>query len=263
MPIFNVIQETYPDGHHRWKFFTYAQSYGPTSSLPLVEEGNSVHQPGWTISRKEIENAKRAKQTVYELARSNRDRWDWFVTLTFDPLYVCRQDYRQCYRYVSDFCARLTRLGCCWLFVPEHHKDGCSFHFHGLVGGEMELVFAGYHGHRGFERPTYNVLWFPGYTSVQPIEDRDRVTTYITKYITKDLVHLVPKGCHRYLHSRDLLKPTVEYLTMTEEEFCSLVNYGEFFDRDHFEEGLSNARFVKKVPLYFRLNQDAMYIVED
>lgn len=265
MAVFNVIEYTFPDGSHRWKFFTCAQQcdYSVDSTPCDDDDVESSNPPGWTIKRKEIENARRAKNTVYDLARSNAHRWTYFVTLTFDPLYVRRDDYRSCYREVRILCQRLTAAGCCWLFVPEHHKDGHSYHFHGLVGGEMELDYAGLHGLDGRKRPTYNIPYFPGFTSVQPVEDAARVSTYITKYITKDLVHLVPKGCHRYLRSRDLLRPEIVYRSMTPSEFTAMFNYGEYFDQEHFEDGLAAARYVKKVPMYYRLNQEHMYIVED
>lgn len=264
MALYNVIEYTFPDGSHRWKFFTYAQEVGYTTEEPIeIDEEVTPRPPGWTVKRKEIENARRAKQTVYELARSNADIWDWFVTLTFDPLYVRRQDYKSCLWEVRQLTRRLTSIGCQWLFVPEHHKDGKSYHFHGLVSGEMELDYAGEFGVGCKRRPTYHVPFFPGYTSVQPIEDSQRASVYITKYITKDLVHLVPKGCHRYLCSRSLLRPQVSYRLMEPIEFTAMLNYGEYFDSDHFEDGLNNARYVKKIPVYYRLNKEFMYIVED
>lgn len=262
MPVFNVIQQTYPDGSHRWKYFTHSQQIGYECD-EFPEEKESSHEPGWTVSRKEIENAKRAKQTVYELARANESCWDWFVTLTFDPLCVRRWDYRDCYNRVRDLCDRLTQEGCVWLFVPEHHKDGFSFHFHGIVGGPMTLEYAGLYGPKGREVDTWHVPYFPGYTCVQRVQDRKRVCTYITKYITKDMVHLVPKGCHRYLRSRKLVKPHVEYLTMTRGEFATLVAYGELHTDEQFREGLSKARYVKEIPIRYTLNTESMFIVED
>lgn len=262
MPVYNVIQQTYPDGSHRWKYFTYGQLVGHTDEI-VPDESTPTHEPGWTVARKEYENAARAKQVIYDLARSNKDRWDWFVTLTFNPMLVRRQDYRHCYKQVRELCQQLTRRGCCWLFVPEHHRDGQSFHFHGLVGGDMLLEYAGVYGPKGRERDTWHVPFFPGYTAVQRVQDSSRVCTYITKYITKDLVHLVPKGCHRYLRSRDLLRPETEYLSMQPGEFATMVSMGEYHTDDEFDKGLSNARYVKVVPIRYTLNTERMYIVED
>lgn len=262
--VYNVIQQTFPDGSHRWKYFTYGMRVGDPYDPPLVPPlEESAHEPGWTIERKERENATRAKQKVYELARSNIDSWQWFITLTFNPVYVDRDDYRACYARVRRLCERLTRKGCIYLFVPEHHKDGHSYHFHGLAGGDLPLEYAGEFGPNGYKRPTYHLTAFPGFTSVQPVDNPKRAATYITKYITKDLVHLVPKGCHRYIASRSLLRPTVEYLSLSPSEFTAMLNYGEYFPPDQFELGLSGARFFKKVPVYYHLNKDHMYIVED
>lgn len=259
--LFNVIQQTFPDGSHRWKFFTQSFTVGSVSD-PFPSDTPS-HDPGWTVARKERENATRARQSVYDLARSNIDRWDWFVTLTFDPAWVDRQDYRSCLSRVRYLCDRLTRRGSVYLFVPELHRDGRSYHFHGLVGGWMPLEYAGYHGPSGRERPTYNIVGFPGFTAVQPISDPKRSATYITKYLTKELVSVVPKGCHRYVYSRSLSRPITERLSLTDVEFCALVNQGEYFPSSQFEEGLSRARYVKKVPMYYQLGTESMYIVED
>lgn len=259
MPVFNVIEQVFPDGSHRWKFFSFAMREG--DKLP---PSHSEHEPGWTVSRKEFENAKRAKQTVYELARANTHRWDWFVTLTFDPRFVRRNDYRDCLQHVRDFTKFLTSIGCCWLFVPEHHKDGFSYHFHGLVGGDFPMEYGGKHGRRGFEVDTWNIPYFPGYTTVQSIRDSTRVATYITKYITKDLVKLVPKGCHRYLCSRNLERPTTVYHSMTPFDFACYVRMGEVPPSDDIESCLQqSSRFFKKVPMYYQLEDNFMYIVED
>lgn len=258
--VFNVIQQTFPDGGHRWKFFTSAMTTGSTveSSIESIP-----HDPGWTVKRKERENAHRAQQSIYDLARANIHRWEWFVTLTFDPQLVNRQDYKDCLscvRYLGD---QLTRRGSVYLFVPEFHKDGKSYHFHGLVGGWMPLDFAGSFGPPGRERFTYHVTGFPGFTAVQPLDDPKRAATYITKYITKELVSVVPKGCHRYVYSRSLCRPVTERLSLSDVEFCALVNQGEYFPPSHFEEGLSHCRYVKKVPIYYTLGRESMYLVED
>lgn len=263
MPVFNVIEQTFPDGRHRWKFFSFAMREGDKLP-PRDNTAVPVHEPGWTIARKEEENAKRAKQTVYELARANVHRWDFFVTLTFDPKIVQRNNYKDCLRHVRDFTKFLTSIGCCWLFVPEHHKDGLSYHFHGLVGGDFPMSYGGKHGYRGSEVDTWNIPYFPGYTTVQRIRDSSRVATYITKYITKDLVHLVPKGCHRYLCSRNLERPTVLYHSMTPFDFACYVRLGEIPDTDDIEQCLQHSsRFFKKVPMYYQLKDNFMYIVED
>lgn len=261
-----MIQYTYPDGTHRWKFFTYGQRVGddnpPKFQTPDTE--GSVHDPGWTVKRKEHENASRAKQAVYDLARSNVDKWDWFVTLTFSPRWVCRSDYQDCYLHVRQLGRELTARGCYWLFVPEHHRDGHSFHFHGLVGGDMPLVYAGRYGPSGRERDTWNLECFPGFTAVQRVTDARRVSTYITKYITKDLVGLVPKGCHRYLRSRNLRKPTVEYLSLLPGEFASLVDWGVYHSSDELQSVLSrDCMYVKEIPIRYTLGNESMFIVEN
>lgn len=45
-----------------------------------------------------------------------------------------------------------------------------------------------------------------GFTTATKIRDTDKVSNYITKYITKKLVCMT-KGRHRYLYSKNLEKP--------------------------------------------------------
>lgn len=258
--VYNVIQQTFPDGSHRWKYFNFGMSVGDIREYSVI---SSDSIPGEHVKRKEFENAKRAKQRIYELAKSNTSAWEYFVTLTFDPKRISRQNYNSCYSAVRTLCKQLGSHGSTYLFVPELHRDGVSYHFHGLVGGWIPIVYSGHGGPVGSPSAVYNLKEFPGFTTVLPVRDSSRVATYITKYITKELVATVPKGCHRYLRSQNLKEPTVSYLSMTEVEFCAMLNYGEYFEPSRFEEGLESARFVKKIPMYYQGTGKYMYIVED
>jgi len=60
-------------------------------------------------------------------------------------------------------------------------------------------------------KPIYNInsrSFKYGFSTVSKIEDTKKVSAYITKYITKDLVEHT-KGQHRYLFSKNLDTPTV------------------------------------------------------
>ena len=69
----------------------------------------------------------------------------------------------------------------------------------------------------------YNLNDFKwGFTTATPIKDRKRVSSYIAKYLTKEIV--VPKGRKRYWASRALKKPTEDYVVMSTAEFEELFN---------------------------------------
>ena len=126
---------------------------------------------------------KRAVNQVYDLARANH--FDWFITLTFNPDIVDRTNYDECAKLIVLFTKKLRRNGNAYIIVPELHSDGKSYHFHGLVQGELDLTH--------WKGEVYNLNSFEfGYTTAMEIRDPARVATYIAKYLTKELS--VPKG---------------------------------------------------------------------
>lgn len=180
---------------------------------------------GSSVERKEFDNARRARQKVYDYARCNN--FDWFITLTFDPKKINSFDYNECTKALWEFTHYLHRKGCKWLIVPEQHKSG-AYHFHGLVSGELNVSLA-VNPHNGKVltdgggNTIYNLQKFPfGHTTATLIRDPSRVATYIAEYMTKDIV--VPKGRKRYWASRSLSVPDEELLQMTSEEFGMIFN---------------------------------------
>lgn len=203
---YNVRVKTFPDGH---KQYFYSENYilrdVPEEFRPQkIKRKLSKPDNGGKYSN----NLKRAVNQVYDLARSNH--FDWFITLTFDPKVVDRTNYDDCVKLVVLFTKRLRYNGNQYLVVPELHKDGKSYHFHGLVSGDLDLT--------PWKGDVYNLNNFEfGYTTAMKIRDPQRVATYIAKYLTKDIA--VPKGRKCYWASRSLAKPTVEYVDMQEHDF--------------------------------------------
>lgn len=203
----NCIVKVFPDGHKQIMYY-------PDGIFVRDKDSEPIEHDGSTVERKEIENMIRAKRKIYDLARSNE--WDWFVTLTFDKRKVeDRYDYGCCVSALSRFCRYLRDLGCTYLFVPELHERG-AYHFHGLVRGPLPVTFfkSTRFGDELFNCPAYTY----GFSSVMKIRDRDRVASYITKYITKGMLETVPKGKRRYLASRKLKRPVELRQTLTDSE---------------------------------------------
>lgn len=155
----------------------------------------------------------RAKEKIFDLARANT--WDWFVTITFSPEECDRYDYKSCYDLLKRYTRFLKDKRCKYLFVPDRHKDG-AYHFHGLVQGKLPSTMAYVTDKTGKYRPrsdehgniVYNVIGSRlGWTTATRVRDTERVSNYITKYISKAME--VPPGQHRYLASRSLKRPTV------------------------------------------------------
>ena len=166
---------------------------------------------------------KRTKKKVYDYAKSNE--WEWFVTFTFSPDKVNRYDYDECTKYLSKW---LNNLRCkykspalSYLVVPEQHKDG-AYHFHGLFSGmnERQIVWTGKYvikrvrGLRSkFVRTKEKIYkigsYKLGWMTATRVREMEKVTSYITKYITKDMLNGL-HGRKRYWCSRNLVLPLEE-----------------------------------------------------
>lgn len=201
---YNVRKKGFPDGTMQYMYF----ERGKQKEYKQEEK----KETGDSVERGEKQNMSRAIQKVYDLARSNN--FDWFVTTTFNPALVNRYDYDSCADTMVKFTRILRDDGNGYLFVPEQHQDG-AFHMHGLISGDLDLTH--------WKGDVYNLNDFKwGFTTATPIKDRKRVSSYIAKYLTKEIV--VPKGRKRYWASRALKKPTEDYVVMSTAEFEELFN---------------------------------------
>lgn len=103
----------------------------------------------FTVKDKNIsimKSVSRTKSKIYSIARSND--WEYFFTLTLDPRKIDRKDYNiiskklvQWFHDVKKYKAPDLK----YLLIPELHKDGVSYHFHGLMSnlGGMKLKKSG------------------------------------------------------------------------------------------------------------------------
>lgn len=183
----------------------------------------------------------RTKNMIYYLARSNI--WTHFVTLTFSSAFVDRYDYDACAKKLKIWLDALRR-DCGgqlkYLLVPELHKDG-AIHFHGLFSGfpEMQLVDSGhtYNGRKVYNWQTYK--W--GWSTVTVIDDSNKASGYLTKYVTKDLL-AVSEGRKRYWASRNLDKAPI----FNFHSFDFAGHWARKYLRENFlKECIKTADFVK------------------
>lgn len=207
--------------------------------------------------RSVLNSYARTRGMIYYLARSNL--WTHFVTLTFSPEFVDRYDYDACAKKLKGWLDRIRRSmpELKYLIVPELHtgdtyrKKGLplpegwkpgAVHFHGLFSGldARELKDTGQTDRHG--RPVYrweSYKW--GWTDVTLIEDTNKASGYITKYVTKDLL-AVSEGRKRYWASRNLDKaPIFNFLSFDFAGHWARKAYRE----DFFVRCLKEADFVK------------------
>lgn len=228
MKRYNVLRKEYPDGTIQERIYT----------VPICwnEERSDFEYTGLQVERGEIENLSRAKQVIFDLARSNV--WSWFVTLTYSPEFVDRSDYDACSLLLRNWTQSIRRYHqCFWLLVPEYHEDKLCYHFHGLVHGDLPVVRAhyppghalegkaiGYCGRHGQIYEVYNISnWRYGWSTATPIQDQRRVSSYMMKYMNKQIFAVVPKGRRRYWASKSLLRPKEKRLYLSAKEIDAAV----------------------------------------
>lgn len=168
----------------------------------------------------------RSKNNLYRIARSNK--WDLFITITFDRKITDSSDYKIVSNKITSFLNNLRKRGSKnlkYLIVPELHKDGKHYHFHGLLSGADSLLLED-SGHKDkFGATIYNIMnWKIGFTTAQKIKNQSAVRNYIGKYITKDLMNKL-KYKKRYFASKNCYIAPEEYYQFSIDEIYAM--YGD------------------------------------
>lgn len=171
-------------------------------------------------------NLSRAKSKIFELALCND--WEWFVTLTLNPQKFDRTDLRTYKTKLSTFIKNYNRIhntNIKYLLIPELHRDGVSYHIHGLMMGlptehlhefteneklPIKILIEIAHGHKLYSWPAYAKAF--GYISISKIKNIESVSKYITKYITKDMFSTkIALNDHVYYCSKGLKRAETIY----------------------------------------------------
>ena len=204
------------------------------------------NERGLKNDSKILESTLRSKSKIFELAYCNP--WDFFFTGTINPNKQDRTDlelyHKQLTQWLRDYNKKYN-LDIKFLFVPEKHKDGKSWHIHGFIYGlpveHLTQFKVGDIMGKGIADKVikgdivYN--WEPyfnrfGFCDLEPIRNHEAVSKYITKYINKELASSVTQlNAHTYYHSRGLKfadlkrKGTMNWTDIAptyENEYCSV-----------------------------------------
>lgn len=155
-------------------------------------------------------SVNRSKNNLYHIARSNK--WDLFITITFNRNKTDSSDYVACSKKITNFLNNLRKRNpeLKYLVVPELHKDGIHYHYHGLLANVdcIELEDSGKVDFTG--EKIYNIKnWRDrkgeslGFTTATYIKNQSAVRNYIGKYITKELMQKL-KYKKRYYASKNV-----------------------------------------------------------
>lgn len=184
------------------------------------EKNEVVSDNEQDIQRSIQQSVARTKKTIYDYAKMVE--WEWFVTLTMSPDKTDRSNYSECsykLRKWLDNVKQTKSDNFKYLVIPELHKDKKSYHFHGLFADCGSMRFALSDNDFAKEKEIYNIKDYRlGFSTATKIKDLKRVTSYITKYVTKEIIETVPVGRQRYYVSKSIPKPAIQWLTLTDQE---------------------------------------------
>lgn len=155
-----------------------------------------------------ISSLNRTKTLIKDLVLCNE--FDYFCTFTFDPSKVDRFSFPACYSKMSGWLShqrdnsREKGIEFKYLLIPEQHKSG-AWHFHALISGYTGFLKPS-KAKTNTLRPIFNITSFrSGFTTAVVIDSKESVSTYVTKYITKDFIKKFNQ--RRFFCSRNLVRP--------------------------------------------------------
>jgi hypothetical protein len=144
----------------------------------------------------------RSKTTIQDIVLCNN--FSQFVTFTFKD---DRYDIEKCKQKLSKWIKNQKKIrgDFQYILVPEFHKDHKAIHFHGLLQnykGKLKLA-------KDYKNklPIYNITSYRlGFSTLTHIESQEKVSSYIRKYITKDMPTM-GKNKKRFWTSQHLKRP--------------------------------------------------------
>ena len=235
-----------------------------------IEDDNEYRCERGTVNDEKLEvSILRTKNNIFELAFCNP--WDYFFTGTLNPKKYDRTNLEKFRNDIKEFIKYQNKkygLKIKYLFIPELHNDGQSWHMHGFIYGLPQthlhqfkigdtmgkgLVDKVQCGDIVFNWLDYQNKF--GFCDLEPIRNQEAVSKYITKYINKNLYDSVTElNKNKYYHSLGLNKAqTIKKGTMSANiaptytnEYCSVawLDYDEdllqslqnsFIDIDYYK----------------------------
>lgn len=200
--------------------------------------------------KKARDSARRAYSSMLGLVRTNLEKFDAFVTLTF-----ARKENKEKYeefgvnfRYVDDpkdfkevkekfssfinaLAKNMRRRGLEFEYIAtwEMHQDG-SFHFHMICSAIPDDLLCDAPEWLDVDFKTGKrrngkmlIHWDYGKSDYELIRDREKMSTYVSKYILKSLKNIDEEfyetflNAKKYFASRGLQKPKVSYVFSDED----------------------------------------------
>lgn len=185
----------------------------------LLDSDLNKNKKNSVNDKKLLNNIARARNTIFELSMCND--WQFFVTLTLSPdklsiLDLDRFDLKSFYKKFSKWLNNLP-YKIDYLLVPEQHKNG-AWHFHGFINGIPDDHLSLFNESDYLPYYILNKLndgyliykWIDyankfGFCDLEFIKNQEKCSSYVTKYISKELYKTINNlGYHCYYCSKGL-----------------------------------------------------------
>lgn len=188
---------------------------GYEDSIPNLNATQDINPTPSALETPLERSIRRSKQLISDIVLCNE--FELFTTFTFSK---DRQDIELCKSKMSTWLKNQKRLHgkFNYLIVPEFHKDLKSIHFHALISDYRgKLVDSGktINGRTNFNISSYR----SGFSTAVKIDNTDKVSSYVKKYITKDMPTFSNKK--RFWLSTGLKRP----ITLTNQNLIQHPDY--------------------------------------
>ena len=231
---------------------TYVDDDGRIHHVICDEVYNTYkREVGYIMHDKEEESLRisysRTKRKIFDMVKSNN--WEWFFTLTFNPDKVDSFNFDMVTIKLSKWLNNMRRVcpNMKYVVVPELHESG-RWHFHGVFADVENMVFVDSEKRDKKGRIIYNVGSYRlGFSTATKIDDVSKTSSYLTKYITKEMCD-VTGGKKRYWRSRNVQLPEVIDL-MIENPYSLIEEYKEEITRKSEIEGYVKVTYLD-MPIY-------------
>lgn len=196
--LYNARIKTYPDGRQNITVFSKPifnpekwESYDDWTDTETTKTAPDTWERSYNDDGQRLDNIKRSREKVFDIAFANIELWRYMVTFTLDRQKISRYDsdeVRRRFQKWLDNCVQRKDLN--YILVAEPHKDG-AIHFHGLLSDGLNYSDSGRIDEDG--RKIFDILDYPfGFARAVPIDEgtQSNCCKYITKYMTKDFTKI-------------------------------------------------------------------------
>lgn len=196
--LYNARIKTYPDGRQNITVFSKPifnpekwESYDDWTDTETKKTAPDTWERSYNDDGQRLDNIKRSREKVFDIAFANIELWRYMVTFTFDRQKIDRYDAVEVSRRFRCWlhnCAVRKDLN--YILVAEPHRDG-AIHFHGLLSDGLNYSDSGKTDEDG--RKIFDILDYPfGFARAVPIDEgtQSNCCKYITKYMTKDFTKI-------------------------------------------------------------------------